>query len=88
MNIYIPIIEILWGLLAYAIIGIVLFVPLVYWQARFLSNYGTEFARPVWEGIRIFKGLFNSSWAWPVILGYTIKTEIKYRRKGYLPKKK
>lgn len=84
MSIYIPIIPILWGLLAFAVIGILLFVPLVFWQARFISSYGTPFQRPAFEGVKIGKGLLLSAICWPILLGYTIKTEIEYRRKGYL----
>lgn len=79
MNIYIPVIGILWFLLAYAIIGLILFVPLVYWQNRFISGN-----RPVWEGVHILKGIFFSVIVWPIMLGYTIKTEIRYRKKGIL----
>mgnify|MGYP006194027851 CR=1 FL=1 len=79
MNVYIPIMGILQFLAVYAIVGALLFVPLVYWQARFISGN-----RGAWEGVRTVQGFFQSLIAWPTMLGYTIFTEIKYRRKGIL----
>lgn len=84
MNIYIPIVPIAIGLVIYLVIGLLLFVPLVYWQRRFLSDYRSPYRRPVFEGIRIFKGLIASSLFWPVMIGYYAYTEIRYRKKGYL----
>lgn len=79
MNIYIPIVGTIQFLAVYMIIGALLFVPLVYWQARFISGN-----RGAWEGVRVTKGFVASLFAWPSFLGYTIFTEIQYRKKGYL----
>lgn len=79
MSVYIPIMGILQFLAVYAIIGALLFVPLVYWQARFISGN-----RGAWEGVRVIQGFIQTLIAWPTMLGYSIKTEITYRKKGYL----
>lgn len=84
MNVYIPLVGIAQFLLGYALIGLILFVPLVYWQARFISSYRTAFQRSAWEGVKVWRGILMSLIAWPIMLGYTIKTEIEYRKKGYL----
>jgi len=87
MTLYIPIVPILWGMALYALVGMVLFVPMVYWQARFIANYGTQWQAPTWAGVRIWRGLLVSALLWPLVLGHCILTEIRYRKKGFLPKK-
>lgn len=81
MNVYIPLLPILWVLVAYVMVGLLLFVPFVYWQHRFVSNRKSF---KVWSGVHVFKGLFFCAVAWPIMLGYNIKTEVHYRKKGYL----
>lgn len=82
MNIYIPIVGIQQVLAVYAVIGVLLYLPLVVWQNRFISgNRGT------FDGMRkrhVVKGILASAVVWPILLGYNIKTELRYRRKGLL----
>lgn len=79
MTIYIPIIPILFGLWCYLAAGFLLTIPLAAWQNRFISGN-----RPWAEGIRWIRAVLISCFFWPVVLGYNIKTEIRYRRKGLL----
>jgi len=82
MHVYIPVVPILWVLLWYGFVGIALYGPLMTWQNRFISGN-----RSAWDGMRprlVLRGILASMVAWPIILGYNIKTEIHYRKKGYL----
>jgi hypothetical protein len=84
VTIYVPVGAISGLLFIYAFVGIILYMPLVMWQARFINNataWGT------WDNMplkTLLKGIGVCILAWPMILGYNIKTEISYRKKGYL----
>lgn len=79
MNVYIPVGGIITFAFWYLLIGMILVIPLVAWQNRFISGN-----REWHEGVRFWRALFIGSVFWPVMLFFTIKTEIEYRRKGYL----
>lgn len=79
MNIYIPIVEIGYFLLAYVGIGILALVPLSMWQNRFIYGH-----RKWHAGIRWPQAILQSMAFWPFMLGWTIKEEIRLRRKGVL----
>lgn len=78
MHVYIPIGAVITVILAYMLIGVVLFIPLLIWQGRFINGMNW------WEGNNFGRGIVISAIAWPFILGFNIKTEIRYRRKGLL----
>lgn len=85
MHVYIPIAGILQFLFIYFIIGMVLYIPLAMWSQRFIAGKPSVWA--VWDRMQartVFKGMFASTAFWPIILGASIRTEIRYRKKGYL----
>ena len=79
MSIYIPIIPILWGLLAYMIVGALLTPLFVWWADRFIHGN-----RRVWDGVSIPKTIVKCALFWLPVLPVFVHTEIDYRRKGYL----
>ena len=81
MTIYIPVLPILWGLFVYVMIGLFMVPVFVKWQTRFISNWQE---RSMWEGVHIVRAFLVTPFIWPVMLFFTAKTEIDYRRKGYL----
>lgn len=69
-----------WVLLAYYLLGLILYVPLTHWTAKFISPRRT--GRAVWEGgtpKRLFLTLFiGSGFLWPLVLKECIHLERKY----------
>ena len=84
MEIYIPVMGIIQFLIGYALVGILLYIPLFMWQNRFISG-GTAWNG--WDKMKartLIKGILLTMLAWPIIFVYNVKTEIEYRKKGYL----
>lgn len=79
MTVYIPLMGILYFVGIYALIGLLLLVPLAWWQNRFISGN-----RSWADGVRWNRAVWQTMLVWPTILGYSIYTEIRYRRKGWL----
>ena len=82
MTITINLMLVLWVVLAYAAVGIILFVPLILWSNRFVSGRSKVWAHLTFK--HIIYALIQSAALWPAILFVCIQTEIRYRRKGYL----
>lgn len=82
MTIYVPVQAILIGLGIYMLIGLVLCPVLVKVQSRFIASASRE--RSMWQGVRPFRAFAISALVWPVMSFFTAKTEIEYRKKGYL----
>lgn len=80
MTVYIPVTGILTFLAFYAIIGSLLYFPLYRWQSSFISGNHKEWFPNNYT--TFLRGFFACNIAWPVMLVYTLKMEIKrYRRK-------
>lgn len=75
MTIYLPPVLFV-ALAAYFVLGIILYVPLVYWSNRFISPKGSP-----WRGAsigRVAVRIFISGVFWPVDIYTSIRYEIKY----------
>lgn len=82
VNVYIPVIGILIFLSYYVAVGAVLYFPLYRWQERFIAKSDKQWFP---RNFRTFvRGFLLIMVIWPVFLGYTIKEEIRLRRKGLL----
>lgn len=82
MTIYVPVQAILIGLGIYMLVGLVLCPVLVKVQHRFIASGSRE--RSMWQGVRPVRAFAISALFWPVMSFFTAKTEIEYRKKGYL----
>jgi hypothetical protein len=83
VTIYIPIIPIATGILVYLIVGVLLTIPFVLWERRFLTS-SFKPSRPWHEGINWKWAFPRTALFWPLIVAVYTKTEIEYRKKGYL----
>lgn len=79
MTVYIPIVPIFMVLTVHFLIGYLLMIPLAAWQDRFISSNSNWRTDTRWLRAVVISPIF-----WPYILFYNIKTEIEYRKKGYL----
>jgi hypothetical protein len=76
ISFYLP----LWPFAVYALVGLALYVPFVYWANSFISGNRGAFsgARP----LPVIRDILVSVVAWPLALGYFIREEWKRRWKG------
>lgn len=79
MTISIPVIGTLSLILAYVVVGMIAYIPFVLWSNRFIASKpkGLSRARFGWA-------MIASIVLWPIVLISLIRTEIDYRKKGYL----
>jgi hypothetical protein len=71
ISFYLP----LWPFAVYAIIGLVLYVPIVFWSNTFISGNRGAFSGAT--APRVIRDILISVIAWPVVIGYLTREQWK-----------